>query len=79
MRRVVGIGAADVIGSLVIGDISDTIPIALRANRARVEIWTLVLPIVFEHLLLLCCHDLVGRVLVLWLVGLVESVPGMLI
>ena len=64
-----------VIGGLFISDVS-TISIALRADRARVEIWTLVLRIVFEQLLLLCCHHLVSRVLALWLVGLVESVPG---
>ena len=81
LSRVIGthISAADVIGSLVICDVPDTISIALRADRARVEIRTIVLTIVFEHLLLLCCHDLVGRVLVLlmlWLVSLVESVPA---
>ena len=74
--RVVGIGAALIIGSLVIGGVTYT-SLALRAERALVETGTLVLPIVFHHLLLLRCHHLVGRVLVCRLVGLVESVPGL--
>ena len=56
--RVVGIGAADIIGCLVIGGVTHT-SMALRADRARVETGTLV-SIVFHHLLLLRSHHLVG-------------------
>ena len=58
--RVVGLCAADIIGSLVIGCVAHS-SLALRTERARVETGTLVFPIVlFHHLLLLRCHHLVG-------------------
>ena len=69
--RVVGISAADIIGSLFISCVPTSM--ALRTDRG-VKIRTLVLTIVFEQLLLLCCH--MPLRLVLRLVGLVELVPG---